>query len=63
MTKAGEGVLAGALDALAYLQGDESRGRAYKVSPEGEFAQAKRGCPMVQKHKVPPANKKQRSGK
>ena len=31
MTKAGEGILAGALDALAYIEGDESRGRAHKI--------------------------------
>ena len=31
MTKAGDGILAGALDALAYIEGDESRGRAHKI--------------------------------
>ncbi len=31
MTKAGEGILAGARDALAYVQGDKSRGRAHII--------------------------------
>ncbi len=31
MTKAGKEIIAGAEDALAYLKGDKTKGRAYKV--------------------------------